>query len=130
MVSGIDDPLHRRWTQPGQTLRGRVNHRTREPLLKNSQSYSERLAESCLAVNIMVTIMKLLNCRFSVIKSVYENDSNENDCVRARDGGGAEPCSAARADDAGGPGQGGRDAVRQVRRPGAGDVGEIRLEAR
>src|SRR5262249_2166316 len=37
MVSGIDDRLHRLWTQPGQTLRGRVNHPTREPLLKNSQ---------------------------------------------------------------------------------------------
>src|SRR5262249_25107996 len=36
MVSGIDDRLHRLWTQPGQTLRGRVNHRTREPLLKYS----------------------------------------------------------------------------------------------
>src|SRR6476660_8527964 len=33
MVSGIDDRLHRLRTQPGQTLRGRVNHRTREPLL-------------------------------------------------------------------------------------------------
>src|SRR6266478_2080418 len=31
MVSGIDDRLHRRWTRPGQTLRGRVNHRAREP---------------------------------------------------------------------------------------------------
>src|SRR5262245_2579885 len=37
MVSGIDDRLHRLWTRPGQTLRGRVNHPTREPLLKNSQ---------------------------------------------------------------------------------------------
>src|ERR1700746_1214876 len=36
MVSGIDDPPHRLWTQPGQTLRGRVNHRTKEPLLKYS----------------------------------------------------------------------------------------------
>src|SRR5215813_13002341 len=55
---------------------------------------------------------------------VYENDSNENDCVRGRDGGGAQPCSAARADHAGGPVQGGRDAVRQVRRPGAGHGGK------
>jgi hypothetical protein len=30
-VSGIDDRLHRRWTRPGQTLRGRVNRRAREP---------------------------------------------------------------------------------------------------
>ena len=30
-VSGIDDRLHRRWTRPGQTLQGRVNHRAREP---------------------------------------------------------------------------------------------------
>jgi hypothetical protein len=29
---------------------------------------------------------------------VYANDSNENDCVRGRDGGGPKPCSAARAD--------------------------------
>src|SRR4029078_942138 len=36
MVSDIDDPLHRLWTQPGQTLRGRVNHRTRNPP-KNSR---------------------------------------------------------------------------------------------
>src|SRR5215468_2648154 len=42
MVSGIDDRLHRLWTQPGQTLRGRVNHRTREPLLKYSQNSSHR----------------------------------------------------------------------------------------
>src|SRR5262245_38436763 len=96
MVSGIDDRLHRLWSQPGQTLRGRANHRTREPLLKNSQTFSQRLAESCLAVNIIVIIMKLWNCRFSVIKGgvprgghVYENDSNENDCVRGHDGGGA-----------------------------------------
>ena len=41
-----------------------------------------------------------------------------------RDGGGAKPCSAARADHAGGPVQGGRDAVRQVRRPGAGHGGK------
>src|SRR5579872_2467344 len=61
---------------------------------------------------------------------VHENDSNENDCVRGRDCGSAEPCSAARADHAGGPVQGGRDAVRQVHRPGAGHGGEIRLEAR
>ena len=32
------------------------------------KSSSQRLAESCLAVNIMVIIMKLWNCRFSVIK--------------------------------------------------------------
>src|SRR5947199_9853201 len=31
MVSGINDRLYRLWTRPGQTLRGRVNHRTREP---------------------------------------------------------------------------------------------------
>ena len=51
---------------------------------------------------------------------LYENDSNENDCVRGRDGGGAKRCSAARGDHAGGPVQGGRNAVGQVRRPGAG----------
>src|SRR5262249_58384593 len=32
MVSGIDDSLHRLRTQPGQTLRGRVNHQTFLPL--------------------------------------------------------------------------------------------------
>src|SRR5258706_4327734 len=68
MVSGIVDRLHRLWTQPGQTLRGRVNHRTREPLLKNSQDLLQGLAESCLAVNIIVNIMKLRNCLLSVIK--------------------------------------------------------------
>src|SRR5947207_15252291 len=68
MVSGIDDRLHRLRTQPGQTLRGRVNHRTREPLLRYSQNSSHRIAESCPAVNIIVIIMKLWNCRFSVIK--------------------------------------------------------------
>jgi hypothetical protein len=30
---------------------------------------SERIAESCAAINIIVIIMKLWNCRFSVIKS-------------------------------------------------------------
>src|SRR5437868_6834271 len=68
MVSGIDDRLHRLRTQPGQTLRGRVSHRTREPLLRYSQNSSRRIAESCPAVNIIVIIMKLWNCRVSVIK--------------------------------------------------------------
>src|SRR5436190_22067162 len=67
-VFGIDDWLHRRQTQRGQTLRGRVNHRASEPpqvLLRPPQ----RIAESCLVVNIIVTIMKWRNCLFSVIKS-------------------------------------------------------------
>src|SRR5258708_35489029 len=68
MVSGIDERLRRLWTQPGQTPRGRVNHRTREPLLHYCQTSSKRVAGSCLAVNIIVIIMKLWNCRFSVIK--------------------------------------------------------------
>jgi hypothetical protein len=42
---------------------------TLSPLLKVlPETSSQRLAESCLAVNIMVKIMKLWNCRFSVIK--------------------------------------------------------------
>src|SRR5262245_53960035 len=69
MVSGRDDRRHRLWTRPGQTLRGRVDHRTSEPLRKYSQDFlPHRIAESCLAVNIIVIIMKLWNCRFSAIK--------------------------------------------------------------
>ena len=30
---------------------------------------SQRIAESCVTINIIVIIMKLWNCRFSVIKS-------------------------------------------------------------
>ena len=44
--------------------------------------------------------------------------------------GGAQPSSAPRADHADGPVQGGRDAVRQVCRPGSGHGGEIQLETR
>ena len=35
------------------------------PLVKTS---SQRKAESCVAINIIVIIMKLWNCRFSIIK--------------------------------------------------------------
>src|SRR6476659_5487087 len=69
MVSGIDDRLHGLWTRPGQTLRGRANHRAREPPKSTPKTSSQRITESCVEINIMVRIMKLWNCRFSVTKS-------------------------------------------------------------
>src|SRR5437870_12279008 len=57
MASGIDDRLHGLWTRPGQTLRGRVNHRAREP----PKTSSQRIAESCGNGNIIVIIMNLWN---------------------------------------------------------------------
>src|SRR5216684_4133041 len=69
MVSAIDDRLHGLWTRPGQTLRGRVNHRAREPPEVLLELLSQRITQSCGDVNIIVIIMNLWNCRFSVIKS-------------------------------------------------------------
>src|SRR5271167_5037978 len=132
MVSGIDDQLRRLWTRLGQTLRVRVNHRAR-----NLLSYSENLVlTNSTIVRIRQynrdnnELVELSVLRYKKVRSlcfsgnpdtssdsssatgrtgdVYENDSNENDCVRGRDDDGAKPCSAARADDAGGPLQGGR----------------------
>src|SRR5438309_6441751 len=75
MASGTDDWLHRLWTRPGQTLRGRVNHRAREPPKSTPKTSSQRIAESCVEVNIIVIIMKLWNF-LSCIKIV-------DACIRA-----------------------------------------------
>src|SRR5207302_3212545 len=69
MASGIDDRLHGLWTRPGQTLRGRVNHRAREP----PKTSSQRIAESCVEVNIIVIIMNLWN-----VASPLERASNKS----------------------------------------------------
>src|SRR5438874_2053157 len=61
MASGVDDRLHGLWTRPGQTLRGRVNHRAREPPKSIPKTSSQRIAESCENGNIIVIIMKLWN---------------------------------------------------------------------
>src|SRR5262245_30355596 len=118
MVSGIDDRLHRLWTPPGQTLRGHVNHRTSSHRTNRIVPSSQYHRDHYEAVELSVFRHK------PRAGDTDENDSKENDCMRGRDGGGAQPCSAARADHAGGAVQGGRNAVRQVRRPGAGLGGE------
>src|SRR5499427_7758698 len=61
MASGIDDRLHGLWTRRGQTLRGHVNHRAREPPKSTPKTFSQRIAGSCVNGNIIVIIMKLWN---------------------------------------------------------------------
>src|SRR5215467_6716101 len=48
-VSGIVDRLHRLWNRPGQTLRGRVNHRARESpkVLLNFLPTNIRIVRTC-----------------------------------------------------------------------------------
>src|SRR6184192_3241444 len=76
MASGIDDRLHGLWTRPGQTLRGRVNHRAREPPKSIPKTSSQRIAESCENGNIIVIIMKLWNVASPLQRA--RNKSMEN----------------------------------------------------
>ena len=53
----------------GSTYGFRTHFRSLVAIQPTPKTSSQRIAESCAAINIIVIIMKLWNCRFSVIKS-------------------------------------------------------------
>src|SRR5207245_10431318 len=57
---------HRVWSHTQQTLRKPSNHRAMETPKMTPKTSSQRIAESCADVNIIVIIMNLWNCRFSI----------------------------------------------------------------
>src|SRR5215467_5902727 len=65
MVSGTDGQLRRQWTQPGQTLRARVDRRARDPPEVTPKISCQPVAQSCVSSNIIVIIMHCWNCRCS-----------------------------------------------------------------
>src|SRR5262245_27437483 len=107
MVSGKDVPLHRQRTQPGQTRRARANHQTSPPTMSRIVPGSQYHADNYEAAELSVLRHKEWQ---EMSHENDDNDSNWNDGVHGRDVGGAGPCSAARADHAGGLVQGSRNA--------------------
>jgi hypothetical protein len=53
----------------GSTYGFRTHFRSLVAIQATPETSSQRMAASCAAINIIVIIMKLWNCRFSVIKS-------------------------------------------------------------
>src|SRR5213595_3125736 len=95
MVSGRDDRLRRLRSQPGQTLRARASHRTKELLLR----YSTSLLTTHTRIvpgsqyhgdNYEAAELSVLRHKESVRAGGGASDSPRRSDRRAQDGGGDE----------------------------------------